>query len=258
MAGLTGKDGARGRRLVVMLILGALWVGLFRLLDGFGAQPDMGFRPIPGLPPFREASTSGPVTGSSVALVGLPQDTSPEVAALADQLRPSPCAALFGPAMDTIAVALFTDANCPSCRALEATLAAIPDLGPSVVRHELPLLGPASVTAARAVLAAEMQDEAEAFLARLSRARLVTDGALMAGLAGQAGLDPARMARDMASAEVDARLAESAALARLFGITATPALVIGRTLVIGAVPAATVEAILAAERREGVPVCPAD
>ena len=64
------------------------------------------------------------------------------------------------------------------------------------------------------------------------------------------------MRRDMDGAAVSRRLAESAALAGLFGFAGTPALVVGRTVVVGAIGEARLRALIARERRDGpIPAC---
>ncbi len=74
--------------------------------------------------------------------------------------RRSLCTDLFGPdpPPDRVPVAIFTDYACPYCRTLEAQLDADAEaLGLAIRRHELPILGPSSVTAARGALAAARQ-----------------------------------------------------------------------------------------------------
>lgn len=94
------------------------------------------------------------------------------------EVRADPCAALFGEATadGALPIATFSDFNCPYCRVLEGDLAGVlaADPGLRLVRHELPLLGAASASAARAVLAADLQGGYEAMKARLLRAGLVT------------------------------------------------------------------------------------
>jgi protein-disulfide isomerase len=85
------------------------------------------------------------------------------------------------------------------------------------------------------------------------RGGFVPTPAFLDGLAGRLGVDPARMRADMESAEVAAEIAETRALARLFGLRGTPALVVGRTVVEGVIADATLEALIAIERAAGPP-----
>lgn len=217
------------------------------------------YREMEGLPPFRQLVSDGAISTASLALAGLQGEAAPDVAARAVEVRAHPCAALFGGAGTDggLPIAYFSDFNCPYCRVLEDDLADVlaADPGLRLVRHELPLLGAASASAARAVLAADLQGGHEAMKARLLRAGLVTDESYLRAVAGPLGLDPDRLLRDMASPEVADRLRTSLALGRAFGIVGTPALVIGRTLVVGAVSARTIRAVVRDERAMPGPIC---
>ncbi len=212
------------------------------------------YRDIPDLPPFRELETAGQVSAAGGMLVGLDQPATPDPAQLARiaTARANPCAALFGPQTDPrLPVAIFTDFNCPNCRVLEAILhdydAANPDTI-RIIRHELPLLGAASTIASQAVLAAAMQGGYDAMQARLMRSRGVSDPNQMASLAEQVGLNGQRLLTDMQSPQVAATLANSRAIASVFGFYGTPSTVIGRTVFIGAISATDVAQIITAER----------
>ena len=104
------------------------------------------------------------------------------------------CAHLY-PNGDTGAVTLFTDVQCPNCQSLDAKLQARRDRI-RLNRIELPLLGPRSETVAKARLAQALNVESE-------------------------------------SPEVAAQLARNHAAAETLGIWGTPALTIGKSLVIG-------------------------
>jgi protein-disulfide isomerase len=57
----------------------------------------------------------------------------------------------------------------------------------------------------------------------------------------------------MASPAVAARIAETRGLARLFGFPGTPSMVVGRTVVTGALDEGRLLALIAREREEGPP-----
>ena len=243
--------------------LAAGWViGAPRLLQQDTA---LSFRDIPGLPGFRALEAGGAVSGAQAVFFGLdatPPD--PEQMALRETLRAAPCAALFeggrGPdgTETTVPMAYFTDYNCPNCRVLETRIAALEAEAPGairLIRHQLPLLGPASEAASRAALAAERQGKRAALHARLISTRLVSDRALIAAIAESAGLDAARLLRDMDAPEIDRHLARSAALADLFGFYGTPGAVLGRSAFMGAIPAATLAALVEAEAAGPPPDC---
>jgi predicted DsbA family dithiol-disulfide isomerase len=207
-----------------------------------------GFRRLAG------GATSGgidPFAGLSAP--GAPQPTIPEEA-----LRADLCRALFGerPGPGVTPVASFSDYYCPYCRVLTRKLSAIEDESGGAVRvawREWPLLGGASETAAKAALAAKRQGAYADFHAALMRSGFVPTPAFIDALATRIGVDPARMRADMASPEVAYEIAEARSLARLFGFPGTPALVVGRTVVVGEISDVTLRALIARERADGPP-----
>jgi protein-disulfide isomerase len=118
------------------------------------------------------------------------------------------------------------------------------------VQHELPIFGPPSEYAARASVAAARQGLQQELRRRLMRSPLMPDPALISRLATEVGLNADRLRSDMADPAIQAELDQTRALADVFGFVGTPGLVIGRTVLNGAVKAETINRILAAERKE--------
>lgn len=174
--------------------------------------------------------------------------------------RPAPfagdlCAALFGgpPPQGVVPVAAFSDAFCPYCKRLIPEVAEIEREsagGVSVRWHEWPLFGERSMASARLAMAAERQGVYDAVAPRLIGSSFVVTPGYVAALAEDAGVDPERLLADMAAPEVERRIAESVALARLFGFMGTPALVVGRSVIQGAAPRGAIEDLIALERAE--------
>jgi protein-disulfide isomerase len=133
----------------------------------------------------------------------------------------------------------FFDYNCPYCKAVKPALRALlaEDPGIRFVYKELPILGEASRTAARAALAAARQG-AENYR-RLHDALLEIQGGLtneaVVRLAGDIGLDLERLRSDMEDPEIAAAIAANRQLAGRLNITGTPAFVIGEAIIPGAV-----------------------
>ena len=135
----------------------------------------------------------------------------------------------------------FFDYNCGYCkRALDdmnALMAKDPKL--KVVLKEFPVLGPGSVEAARVAVAVRMQDKTGKkymdFHQKLLSGRGQADKARAVAVAKEAGLDMARIERDLTSDEVRQTLEESLKLAEKLGLNGTPSYVIGSNVVIGAV-----------------------
>ena len=122
--------------------------------------------------------------------------------------------------------------------------------------HELPLILPASEPAARVALAARRQGGYDVLHARLQRSNFVPSEAYIRDLAIGAGLDEERLIFDMNHPDVDAALARSRGLAARFRFVGTPAMVIGRTAVLGALDAAALDDLIEIEASEP-PVCTA-
>jgi len=107
------------------------------------------------------------------------------------------------------------------------------------VLKEFPVLGPGSVEAARVAVAVRMQDKTGKkyvdFHQKLFTARGQADKAKALAAAKDAGMDMARLERDMASDEVKQTLAENLDLAEKLGLNGTPSYVIGSNVIVGAV-----------------------
>ena len=212
------------------------------------------YRDLPGLAPFRRLDTAGALSTGAGLLVGLDGTAPPDVAqdARIAAVRDDPCTALFGPQTDSRPpIAFFSDFNCPNCRVLDAILRDYDVANPGairIIRHELPLLGAASTIASQAVLAADRQGGYQAMHDRLMRTRLVTDLDFVVAIANSAGLDGQRLAADMQTPEIASTLDVSKAIAAVFGFYGTPSTVIGRTVFVGAIPAASVAQLIEMER----------
>lgn len=135
----------------------------------------------------------------------------------------------------------FFDYNCGYCkRAMDDMMALMKD-DPKlkVVLKEFPVLGPGSVEAARVAVAVRMQDKTGKkyldFHQKLLGGRGQADKARAMAAAKDAGLDVARIEKDLNSDEVKASLEESFKLAEKLGLNGTPSYVIGDNVVVGAV-----------------------
>ena len=120
-----------------------------------------------------------------------------------------------------------------------------------LVLKDLPILGPNSVLASRALLAAQRQNKYGALHEALMRLRGEPTEAALQAEATRLGLDWPRLRRDMDDPAIAAKLAENLRLARALGIEGTPALVTPGTLLPGAVDLAALEELVAEARRGG-------
>ena len=116
---------------------------------------------------------------------------------------------------------------------------------------DLPILGPNSVLASRALLAAQRQGKYAPFYDALMALRGDTTEAAIQAEAVRAGLDWPRLRREMADPTIEARISTNLRLAQTLGIEGTPAFVIGDALVPGASDLGTLQGLVAQARRAG-------
>ena len=117
-----------------------------------------------------------------------------------------------------------------------------------LVYKDLPVLGPASVLAAHALLAAQQQNGYSRLRTALMQAPPDYTKEQILAIALKVGLDGGRLSHDMDSAAIDARLDANRQLAKALALDGTPALVIGDTLVPGEIDFAELQKAVVAAR----------
>ncbi len=144
----------------------------------------------------------------------------------------------------------FFDARCGYCKILHPTMQQLlqTDGNIRVVMKDLPILGPNSIVASRALLAAQRQGKYAELQDALMRLRGEPTEAVLKTEAERVGLNWARLRQDMNDPAIEQRLQANVALAQALSIQGTPALVIGDTLVPGAVDLATLQGLVAQAR----------
>jgi protein-disulfide isomerase len=153
---------------------------------------------------------------------------------------------LGNPAGDATLVEFF-DYNCGYCKRAMADMLDLLHDDPKlkIVLKEFPVLGPGSMEAAQVAVAVRMQDpDGKKYLEfhqKLLGGRGQADRARALAAAMDAGLDVARIEKDLQSEEVKAALDESLRLAETLGISGTPTYVIGHEVVVGAVGLTTLK-----------------
>ena len=146
----------------------------------------------------------------------------------------------------------FFDYQCPYCKRVEPDLESLMRQDPKlrIVYKEFPVLGPVSIVAARAALAAVRQDKYAAFHdAMMAATGHITDDTVYK-VAASVGLDVARLKRDMAASQIASQISANLALAQALDIHGTPTFVIGREIVPGAVSIASLKKLVADSRKE--------
>jgi protein-disulfide isomerase len=113
-----------------------------------------------------------------------------------------------------------------------------------VVYKEFPILGPGSMFAAKAALAAHKQEKFIAFHRALYQIRGPVDESRTLSAAAASGLDVTRLKSDMQDPAIEAMVSKNLALARLLGIDDTPGFVIGRQILVGFTPLNVLQAAI--------------
>jgi protein-disulfide isomerase len=154
----------------------------------------------------------------------------------------SPRQVTLGNLQGDVTVVEFFDYNCGYCkRAMTDMLDLLKSDGKvKFVLKEFPVLGEGSMQAAQVAVAVRMQDKTGGkkyleFHQKLLGSRGSIDKARAIAAAKEAGLDVARIEKDLASEEVKATLEESYKIAEALGLNGTPSYVVGSDVVVGAV-----------------------
>ena len=159
------------------------------------------------------------------------------VVAKRDELLHDPNSPVAGNPNGDVTLVEFFDYRCPYCKAIETSLEALikEDGKLRVVYKEFPILGPKSVVASRVAIAARQQGKYAEFHDRMMALKGNIDNDAVMKVAAASGLDIAKLKRDMTAASIGQIIQRNYALAEALGIDATPALVIGDQLTMGAV-----------------------
>jgi protein-disulfide isomerase len=144
----------------------------------------------------------------------------------------------------------FFDYQCGYCKSVHPDVNKLIDSDPGVrmVMKEFPILGPASVVASKAALAARAQGKYLELHNALMANHGQLDDATIMRLASSVGLDVNRLRRDMESANVQRIIADNQALAATLGIRGTPAFVSPTKLAPGAIPLVEMQRMLSGEQ----------
>ncbi|KIT16381.1 DsbA family protein [Jannaschia aquimarina] len=154
-----------------------------------------------------------------------------------DLLTADPNAPVLGNPDGDVTVVEFFDYNCPYCRRAGPEVAGLleADGNVRVVYREWPILGEASVFAARAALASREQGLYEEFHEAMMAAEARLGEAQVMQIAEEVGLDTDRLRTDMEAPAVQAHIDTSMELARSLGFSGTPSFVVGDQMAPGLV-----------------------
>lgn len=156
---------------------------------------------------------------------------------LQPQLQNPPEQTIIGNPDGNVTVVEFFDYNCGYCKSMfetvQESLRDNDDI--RLVLIEFPILGPNSITASKAALAARKQDLYGPFHQAMILHRGGLNEATIMTLARGVGLNIDQLKEDMKDPELDKIISKNRELAQQLEINGTPAFVIGSSLVPGAV-----------------------
>lgn len=145
----------------------------------------------------------------------------------------------------------FFDYNCGYCRQVAPVVseAEKADARLRIVYKEFPILGPNSIFAAKAALAAHRQGKYVPFHNALMKVRGTVDEASVLRVAGELGLDLERLKFDMSDAAIQSTIDRNLELARALRITGTPGFVVGTQILRGATDVGTLRKLIDQARK---------
>jgi len=157
---------------------------------------------------------------------------------------------VMGNAEGDITIYEFSDYNCGYCKRLFSTLQSIieEDGNIRLVIKEFPILAESSYTAARTALALNKQGKYARFHIELMRLKGRMDDQLITKIAANTGANMAQLSLDAQSPEVIGLLQANKRAAQALEIQGTPALIIGETIVPGAISKAEILALINQQR----------
>jgi protein-disulfide isomerase len=168
-----------------------------------------------------------------------------------DELFKNPTSPVVGNPQGDVTLVEFFDYQCGYCKSVHADVRRLLDSDGKVrlVLKEFPILGPASLTASRAALAAQKQGKYDALHNALMENRGQLDDDKIMRIAGSVGgLDLERLKKDMQAPEIQASLEKNLRLAQELNIRGTPAFVIGDQIMPGAIDLERMRMMVAEER----------
>lgn len=173
------------------------------------------------------------------------------VQSLAKELLQAPLSPVLGNPKADVTIVEFFDFRCGYCKRVAPVVQEILKTDPNVrvVFKQLPVLGPDSIYAAKAALAAHKQGKYEAFHNALIAENALDEKTVIA-VANKLGLDPLQLRLDIKSEEIAAEIDANIKLAEPLGINGTPGFVIGDNIAPGALDIEEMRQFIATARKK--------
>jgi len=161
----------------------------------------------------------------------------------------------IGPAAAAVTIVLFTDYQCPICKATDPALQDLIDADPTVrvIFKDWPIFGEASKLAAMAALASAPQGKYRILHQALMANRTPLDAQQIERVAREAGADWNQLAatQQARASALEAQLAKHALQAFSLGLQGTPAYIVGADLIQGGLDAGHLAQAVRKARRDG-------
>jgi protein-disulfide isomerase len=190
--------------------------------------------------PLTASAQTAPPTGavvdnSDIVKAELEKAAAQAAVARAGQLLRDPNSPVMGNPDGDVTLVKFSDYQCTYCKAADPRIDKLvaEDGKVRVVVKEFPVLGPASVAAAKAALASQKQGKYHAYHQAMMgfRGKLTNDDIF--AMAAKVGLDVAKLKADMESPEVTDQIIDTFNLARAMKISITPGYIVNATVLSG-------------------------
>lgn len=165
----------------------------------------------------------------------------------------NPVDAVIGNTKGDVTIVEFMDYNCGWCKKSVKEVQSLvgTDKNVRIVLKEFPIFGEGSEYGARAALASVKQGK----YWNLHQALFASEGKItpevVDQIAGEQGIDVAKMKTDMKSPEIDAAVKANQAMAQSLALTGTPAFIVDNELIPGYTELANLQALLAKTRANG-------
>lgn len=155
-----------------------------------------------------------------------------------DEVFNDPDSPVLGNPKGDVTLVEFFDYRCPYCKAMSDQIADVvkADGKTKLVMKEFAVLGPESVTAAKAALASREQKKYEEFHRALMRLKEPLTEKTLMKTAADVGINTDKLKKDMDDPKIDTILKNNLKLAHDLNVDATPTFVIGDQIVTGAIP----------------------
>lgn len=175
----------------------------------------------------------GALVMSTMALAFGAEPADPVIAAHQAALLSQPANQILGNPHGDVTIVEFFDYACPFCKAAEPRVEALlqGDKGVRLEVKEFPVLGPQSIVASRAALAATRQNKYAAFHQALLLHKGGLDEDVIYAVAREVGLDVSRLKKDMADPAITAAIQANLKLANDIHVHSTPTFIVNERIV---------------------------